>query len=340
MFIAQIDNYNAKNKLENILSNNNALNEVKKLTPLEALILVNETGLEQSSELLSLLSTSQVQSIFDIEAWKSYSLNPQKLGQWLIALQDANSKMAYKHFLELDIELISYIYKLHTKVFDLSLQEDPGEIDSLHIITPDNKYLIVFCGNSQTEDLVRFLKLNLEQLFSRNMAFALKLLEAIRWETLSSLEEEALKWRDARLLDLGFAPSDEQKIIFARLELKNLKKRKPIAEKSDFYKEDINQLSNIKAFGTGIFYKLISELSVSEKELVLNELIALVNNVHLVQEDVDFTTKSLSETFKYVVIHLEISLMAILKANMLSKINEYYLRDLFRLGYTLVNKAN
>ena len=41
------------------------------------------------------------------------------------------------------------------------------------------------------------------------MNLILRIIESIRWEFPSALEEESLKWRDKRLQDLGFLPIDE-----------------------------------------------------------------------------------------------------------------------------------
>src|SRR5690606_29806170 len=57
----------------------------------------------------------------------------------------------------------------------------------------------------------------------RDLSFVLRLLESVRFELPSGLEEECLRWRQNRLLDLGIWPREERLLFFAPLTFQQFK---------------------------------------------------------------------------------------------------------------------
>jgi hypothetical protein len=204
-----------KQRLDAILNRPDAMKIVRQMPSQDLFITIKEVGLSDSLELLELLSPEQVKACLDLDGWNHDRIDPKALGHWLESLFAANPRRAVQSFRELDVELISLLLKLYATVYDLSAEEEAADLGSVYSTTPDNHYMVVFDAAADEQHLIHFLKDALEQLYGRDMPFALRMIEAVRWETASALEEEALKWRDGRMQDLGFAPLDEIKEILA-----------------------------------------------------------------------------------------------------------------------------
>jgi hypothetical protein len=177
--------------------------------------LLRGRGPEDSLEIMELLDSGQVQRFLDLDAWRGDRMDPEAMGRWISTLFSANRQRAVQQLRGLDIELLSLLLKLHTRVFDAEELENYAEALGFHSVSPDNRYVVQYLGEPETEPLVRSLKEMVEGLFGRDLPFMLRLLEAIRWEVPSSLEEEALRWREARLADLGFPSLAEARSILA-----------------------------------------------------------------------------------------------------------------------------
>lgn len=203
----------AKKRLDAILERPDVMRVVRSLPVQDVLLTVKEIGPADSLELIELLSPRQVQGILDLDAWRKDRIDPGAFAEWLEILYAANPLRAVRQVKELDIELLSLLFKMHTRIYDLNEEEeDPPEEPKIHSITPDNRYLIVY--DESDGRLAHSLRQTVERLFGVDMPFVLRLIEAVRWEMPSALEEEAFRWRNGRMADLGFLPPGEAQEVF------------------------------------------------------------------------------------------------------------------------------
>ena len=200
----------AKKRIDRILERKDALRVVRSLPVHDLYATIREVGIGNSLELLELTSAKQVQAFLDLDGWRGDRIDSGAMATWLSALMAANADRAVGQIRGLDLELITLLFKLHCRVYDLAAEEDPEEDDiGIHSITPDQRYLIVYGGVGDDEDMNAVLKEAIDRMCGRDMLFVLRLCEALRWELPSSLEEESFRWRNARLADLGFLPRHE-----------------------------------------------------------------------------------------------------------------------------------
>ncbi len=268
-----------KDRLDKLLNHPQTLAVVRQLPAQDLFITLKEVGLNDSLEILELVSPEQFQNFLDLDAWHHGRMDPIALGTWLESIASANPKRAVQIFRELDVELISLLLKMYGQIFDVNAEEEPQEMGLTHSTTPDGRYIVVLNADKAEENIVYFLKDALEQLYQRDFSFALRLIENVRWETASVLEEEALKWRDGRMQDMGFAPFNEEKEILAYID--------PTA-KSHTHSLNICAtdkpntsvlLREIKA--NRFFYQALANAPDDLKQRVLNELVTTANRVHV-----------------------------------------------------------
>ncbi len=203
-------------RLATILDCPDVIRVVRNLPLQDLYTTVREVGLGDALELIELLSPAQVQGFLDLDGWRHDRLDTVSIGRWLEALLTANAERGVKQLRNLDVELLSLLFKVHTRIYDLSNDEEPaGDDVGLHTTTPDGRYLVVYDSSTADDRLLTGLKYAVERMFDKDMKFILHLIEGVRWELPSALEEEAYRWRNARLSDLGFDDPVSARAVFA-----------------------------------------------------------------------------------------------------------------------------
>ena len=196
----------AKQRIDRILERKDAMKVVRALPVQDLFATLQEVGLEDGLELLELCSSKQVQAFLDLDGWRGDRVDPNAMSRWMQGLFAANADRAVGQLRGIDIELLTLLVKASCQVYDLSQEEQPEGDVGLHSVTPDQRYLIVYGGITDDERTQLVVKELLERLMGRDMLFVLRLCEAVRWDLPSSLEEEAFRWRNGRITDLGFLP--------------------------------------------------------------------------------------------------------------------------------------
>ena|SRR5579871_1687757 len=207
----------AKKRLDLIINHASPLKLVRGMAAPDLLLTIRELGAESSLELVEMMHPGQVQELLDLEIWSRDRLNIKNAGFYFSLLFEANRDTAIAQIHGLDIELIGLMFKTTTLIYDTTLGEEPDELPDLYSITPDRRFIVCFLAKDGYEGLARSLYTFLEELYGRDIAYALRLLESVRFELASGLEEESLRFRRNRLLDLGILPEDERLEYFSPL---------------------------------------------------------------------------------------------------------------------------
>jgi hypothetical protein len=224
-FLEQILVLPAKKRLAAILDHNDPGSIVRSMHPQDILLSLREIGPHDSLEIIELLEPEQVQEILDLEIWNNDEISPDKTGHYFSLLFEANAEQAVKQLNGLDIELLGLMFKMVTTIYDQTLEEEPEELSGLVSQTPDGRFIVCFSDTYNTTGLAHSLYQYLEALYGTDMKKALSLLEHIRFELASGLEVSSLKWRNARIADMGILPHDERLEYFAPITLKELGKK-------------------------------------------------------------------------------------------------------------------
>jgi hypothetical protein len=204
--LAQVD---AKTRQELILSAPHSLALTRALSPEMLLYTLKEVGLADSLELLALAAPHQIRDMLDLDCWRKDRLDDRRLISWLMLLDEAGSGKLAEWALHTDIEVLVLLVKRHLEVVRKVEVEDDPNFDHARYFTFDDQYLLRFVGEEEP-----ILQLLLERLRVLDYNCYRGVLENSLFELESGLEEEALRWRNARLADRGYPSYDEASELF------------------------------------------------------------------------------------------------------------------------------
>lgn len=185
----------------------------------ELWFLIRDLGLGDAVELVQLASPEQFRTFLDLDAWHEQAPDPARAFPWLRAARSGalRSDDAQAHWKEqlgaLDPELVSLLLLDALRVHDLEADPDPDLEGDRFLRTPEGRYLVEFRVEGVDYLAARGL---VDDLYAEDPFQATRLLESVRWELRSELEESALRWRTARLADLGYPDLPEALSWFAR----------------------------------------------------------------------------------------------------------------------------
>lgn len=178
--------------------------------------LVTDAGLDEAWELLALATPDQLVAFVDFDGWKGYDLDQKKFGDWLDIVLQLPDKQFKNLWESMDPELATLWLRTHTQI--LIWEDDEDLIDAIDgpvATSPDGVFAIFFKDEEADGPLVKHL---LDRVYSLGIKAGHRLLEASRWELNSQLNDEALKAREIRLQELGYAPLDESVEVYAWLD--------------------------------------------------------------------------------------------------------------------------
>ncbi|MBZ4415954.1 DUF6178 family protein [Myxococcus sp. RHSTA-1-4] len=190
---------------------------VRSLPPEDLYVTIQEVGLADATELVQLASPGQFRAFVDLGGWQRDKVDPHAVLTWLRAarggIDDTEEFLRKLH--AVDLEVLEYLLREFTVVHDLEENPDvnpPG----VTMETPEGRYLVEIKAEGVEMAAVRSL---LNDLIAENPFEAVRLLEAVRWEIPSEMEETAYQFRRARLADLGFPSLEEAVSLFSRVDV-------------------------------------------------------------------------------------------------------------------------
>ncbi len=189
-----------KQQLDALIDQPDALRAVRSVPAEQLYTAILEVGLADATEIVQLASPEQFRAFVDLAGWRRDRLDPHQALTWLRAArgEEAEDFLAKLH--TLDIELLELLLRTFTVIHD---KEENPDVDPQGVTMemPEGKYLIEFTVEGAELSAVRQL---VSDLVAQDPFLAGRLIEAIRWELPSELEEVAYQFRTARLEDLGF----------------------------------------------------------------------------------------------------------------------------------------
>ncbi len=192
-------------RVDSLLSADDAASAVAALSVPELYQLVKEVGFGDTYELIALATPEQVRGCVDFDAWDRDRLQTEAVKPWLAAIIDAGYERLGQVWEQLDSELTALILQRWTKIYDLSLGEEPDEdplLDTPFMTTPDTFFAVRFIADEDTNTLCRQL---IDDLYRADLIVVRHALMAARTEPSAALEEQGYRWRSGRMADLGYA---------------------------------------------------------------------------------------------------------------------------------------
>ena len=201
---------------ERLLTATDLADEVATLEPLEAYYIVREIGLDQALPILLQLSHEQLQAGIDLDCWNRYDFAADSLAEWLTAFAQAGPETLAATFFSLDYVVQLLFLAQTVTVYDPDTDQVPQEDEknvTLRAMTPDGFYLLEL----KTEMVLKLHPFTLlDALYQYDLHATHRLLSEVRVELQTQIEEEALRFRNDRMQDIGLATPDEAAILFSR----------------------------------------------------------------------------------------------------------------------------
>jgi len=178
------------------------------LHPQELYLTINELGSEYSVELLMLASTEQITTLLDLDCWDDDSVSSVLSLHWLQLLLETGPEKVCQIAQQIEPEILAIFLKKHlTIIRGLEAYDDDDAENAKRL---ESLYDIEFASEDAAKIISAFLRILVEQA----QESYLLLMEMVRSEISSSLEEEVFQSRNNRLADLGFVPAVEAKNIY------------------------------------------------------------------------------------------------------------------------------
>lgn len=177
---------------------------LKRLREDEFSYLVNSIGIDDAGCLIQYATPGQRRVFVDMGVWSGTDFAPDRLDRILDVARDVGFEFSVAMLKELDPELVVLSVAGRALVYTVEEAEDIEFEPGTGFMTPDNVFLLV----CKSADEVTAVRNQVDLMYAVSVAFAHRMLQAGRWETVSSLEEHALEYRRSRLADNGF-PEDE-----------------------------------------------------------------------------------------------------------------------------------
>ena len=207
---------NGKQKYDLLLNAVDAEQLAPQLHPQEIYLTVNEVGPEYAVELLMLADAGQITTLLDLDCWEGDNLSPALSLHWLSLILETGTEKVIQLAQEIEPELLVLFLKKHLTI--LRGLEAYDDDDAENARRMESIYDIEYSSEEAQKIIAAFLLI----LAQEAQGTYLLLMEMVRSELTSVLEEEVFQERNKRLLDLGFVPRHEARSLYAFLDPESL----------------------------------------------------------------------------------------------------------------------
>lgn len=210
--------------IDEILSRDDAEDFIKSLNPHGLYRLIREAGFDQGMDLIPYTTPEQLQIFVDLDCWKRDHIDTDRMAAWLaVMVSDADDKHFKRAMRDLDPEVVSLFFKKNLRAVELVEEgEIPEGMPEPVALSPDNTFAISY---PEDEDLAALMRALLDRLYDQDMGLAWTLLESVRWELESDMEETAYRFRTSRLEEFGFVERVEALEAYALLDPVKLREK-------------------------------------------------------------------------------------------------------------------
>lgn len=205
----------AKKQLDRILDDPAPRKLTRAIPEHEFYFLVKEVGTPDAAALWELASPEQRTFILDLELWDKWTFSPAKAFQWLDHLLEAGEETVVEQLPHLDLELLILMLQHEITVGggigDLVTDEE-RTADYDH--TFDNIYFITFRNAKHARIIGAFLDI----VIRTDHELYLALMEGVKGELESEVEDLAYRFRSGRLADLGLPELEDALALYTRID--------------------------------------------------------------------------------------------------------------------------
>ncbi|MDL1968235.1 MAG: DUF6178 family protein [Deltaproteobacteria bacterium] len=315
---------------------------------------INDIGVEDSLQLLSLASDKQWEYILDIEVWKKDRISINNVTKWLDLFIKADSQRCLRWFLNKKTEFIEFYLFKNIEVKIREHDQDPS-IFGDDFFTLDDVFYIRFVdlplGAESDSNFIKIRNEVLSKFIDRLAGYDHNIYQNVLIEAFSIIpseyEEEAFRLRNVRLAEKGFLPFDEAIGIYQPLKPEALSEQsaKIITENSEqrlyipvpHYSTEMLKENSLLTD----FLKKIEKDDVLQQIQV--ELAGLANQIIVADQKVIKNKEELGDIVKKTCAYISIGLKRLTKKSndldenhAVALIQRLPLSKIFRVGYGLV----
>jgi hypothetical protein len=194
----------------------------------ELYYVIHEVGLRDAGDILAEATPEQLQMVLDFALWERDQVEPEALADWAEAMAAAPIDRIGAWIEGLDSELVGLLLRRGARIYDLTQEGPPDEPEGTFFPTPDGFFLLDVIGLRHQRDdeggaaaaapapqapesddeeatSARVLIRLVDAFYRTDKDLARRMLVGARSEMDAELEESALRWRQGRMADLGFA---------------------------------------------------------------------------------------------------------------------------------------
>jgi hypothetical protein len=255
---------------------------IPRMPPAELCFVAKAVGLADAGWLLEHASEEQITAAIDLDAWGAFVPDRGRLGQWLAALADAGEEPLLRATHALDFELLVLVLRARVQVLLIG-RDEADEVPPTGLTIDGQFYLFPIEPDDDLEDLLALLSL----LFQRDYWFYHRLLQAVNAELETETEELALRWRSARLEDLGFPPLEDAKRIYSfvrREQLATLPSGRRALEVGEWPLLVWMPSLPVGSDAEHLLFRALAALDAEERRPLLFAFLALANRVAVADE--------------------------------------------------------
>jgi len=179
----------------------------------EAYLMVKALGPDQVPELLALAGPEQWTGFFDFECWTGDRLDAGRARTWVALLLQTDEMQMIATLQQMNFELLILLIKKEVRVLagPETIEDDDARVEA---VRRDGGYQLDY----RDEDGAKLYGALLDRLANADPEFFRYLMESVRAESESLIEESVFQQRGGRLLDLGFPEPFAAREIYARLD--------------------------------------------------------------------------------------------------------------------------
>lgn len=331
--LEKIRNSRGKTKYEMLLDAKDGDQLTAMLHPQEIYLTVSDIGPEYAAELLLLTSTEQIVTLFDLDCWEGDCLDPKATLQWLSLLLETGEAKVCRTISEMEPELFVLFLKSFIKVVaGPEVYDDDDNVRNARRV--DGLYDIDY----RDEESAKIVGGILNILQQGNQEHWMLLLEMVRGELDTVLEEEVYQSRSNRLLDYGFLPPAEARSIYSIVDPDSYRPEsgKRFDLESDGLQSPLPLLRLAQPGGllaevlsSGIDHNLATELCLLANRKMAADLVDLSR-----EEDVSLSLSQLYDGLNLGLEHLTGN--DVIRAGTMFRDN--YLQQIFQVGHSLIKK--
>ncbi len=228
---------------------------------------IRSGGMSEAGWLVELATVPQLVACFDLDCWEGYELQVQRVQEWLDALIEAGRPTLTRALAATDLELWLIVLRSETSIAVVGKEDDPPDGS----FTPDGMvYFEVPEGMSPHR-----VHETVHAAFEGDQALYWRIVYGLIFESSADMEEHALRWRIARLQDLGFPDREQAMRVYRSLSPENVEG----AEDVEYSRDLVRSIDLPKQLRGSLLGEALSALPSGVAGDLLGYVLAVANSI-------------------------------------------------------------